>query len=420
MSTITFSERYSVESLAYDQAERSGRLFVSSAGVVDLTHINLLLCSVDTVRQLYQGVPAFDFSILDTFETITDKDLYLGSPLGLMWHVRRMGKASGYRYSLSNKTKGLQILLGAYHHKLDAQYPAPHLKIECSPSFLASLTPDDAQYLFNSIASRLLKFPEPTGCAVHLALDVQRWEPASNFVSNFTTRARTLRTYTGIESAEFDLTQTAVIYGKNETYTFGKPNALQVSIYDKTKEIVHSDKVDFFAERWGGDYDVTTPVWRVECRFHQSVVRELGLEQGLDLLTYAQAAPHLDSMWQYALRNNRLRHSKLVELVNPVWQLFAEDAKFNDLCSGLYINRRKKKQDVGAISRNIGLVLGNLTTLWARSFCPDKLIRKQLKALSFWPDVLKYFHGRGLSEEDLLLKVCKDVLLRRLTHKVAA
>ena len=417
---IVFHDRYSVESLSTGEQDRSGLIFTSSSGVNDLTSLTLLSSTVDTVRQLYEGVPSFDLTLLDRFDVVNLKDLPHGTPLGISWAVQRMGKASGYRYSLTNKARGLQILLGAYHHKIDALYPAPHLKIECSPHFLFSYSYDDVQHTLDSIASTLLNSPSPTGCAVHLALDVQGWVPPSDFVDRFVTRARTLRTYSGIDSSVFDLTQAAVIYGKNETFTFGKPNSLQVSVYDKSLEVVHSDKVDFFRHVWGYSYNPDSPVWRVEQRFHQSVTRELGNDLNLDFSTFGALAPHLYELWNYAMRNNRLSTSRTSDLISPQWQLFMQDAVFSNTTSGLYIHKRKKKDDVSAISRNIGLVLGNLTTLWARSFVTDSLIRKQLKALSFWPECLKYFLTRGLNEEDLFLKICKDVRVRRLTHKCAA
>ena len=51
------STRYSIESLAKNTTDDKGRLFANDYGFTDLTPVEIVGASVDTVRQLFLGVP---------------------------------------------------------------------------------------------------------------------------------------------------------------------------------------------------------------------------------------------------------------------------------------------------------------------------------------------------------------------------
>ncbi|MEW6772181.1 MAG: hypothetical protein AB1330_12455 [Bacillota bacterium] len=414
-------QRYSVESLGMDQPDPKGRLFFSDRGIRDLSGVSLLLASVDTVRQLYSGKLSFDLSALDGVNEWRPSDMPgvdrydPASPLGQSWAVKRLGMASGYRYALMNRQEGLIILLGSYYRELDKE--GAHLKIEVSPNFLSACGYEQVQLALDRIASFFLEKPKANGVAVHLALDVQGWEPGSDFLDRFVTRARAIKDFQGIQSVEFDLASVAAVYGDGETLMFGRASSLQAAIYRKDKEIVVSDKADFFASRWGDAWDQEAPVWRIEMRFHHNVVREIGQGMDQDLLTYAQVVPFLHDLWTYALTSHRLTQSK--RLVDAAWQLFRDDADFSIPRTGIWI-KRKKKETVASIGRNLAGALGNMITLWARTALPEKVIRHQLRSMFFYKELRQFYECRGWSEYDLFDHIGKQVRLRRLTHKVAA
>lgn len=414
-------QRYSVESLGMDQPDPKGRLFFSDRGIRDLSGVSLLLASVDTVRQLYNGKLSFDLSALDGVNEWRPWDMPgvdrhdPASPLGKSWAVKRLGMASGYRYALMNRQEGLIILLGSYYRELDKE--GAHLKVEVSPNFLSACGYEQVQLTLDRVASFFLEKPQANGVAVHLALDVQGWDPGSDFLDRFVTRARAIKDFRGIQSAEFDMASVAAVYGDGETLMFGRASSLQAAIYRKDKEMVVSDKVDFFASRWGDVWDQEAPVWRIEMRFHHNVVREIGQGMDQDLLTYAQVVPYLHDLWTYALTSHRLTQSK--RLVDAAWQLFRDDADFSIPRTGIWI-KRKKKETVASIGRNLAGALGNMITLWARTALPEKSIRHQLRSMFFFKELRQFYEGRGWSEYDLFEHIGKEVRLRRLTHKVAA
>ena len=414
-------QRYSVESLGMDQPDPKGRLFFSDHGIRDLSGVSLLLASVDTVRQLYNGKLSFDLSNLDGLDEWRPWDLPgvdrydPASPLGQSWAVKRLGMASGYRYALMNREAGLIILLGSYYREVDKE--GAHLKVEVSPNFLSSCGYEQVQVTLDRIASFFLESPKANGVAVHLALDVQGWEPGADFLGRFVTRARAIRDNKGFGAVEFDLSDIATSYGADQSFLLGRASSLQAAIYRKDKEMIVSDKSDFFAHRWGDAWEQGAPVWRVEMRFHHNVVREIGQGMEQDLLTYAQVVPYLHDLWTYALTSHRLTQSK--RLVDAAWQLFRDDADFSMPRTGVWI-KRKKKQTVASIGRNLAGALGNMITLWARTSLPEKAIRHQLRGMFFFKELRQFYEGRGWSEYDLFEHIGKEVRLRRLTHKVAA
>lgn len=423
MTNATFHERFSYAQLAIDDKTQdpNGRVFISGAGFFDLGNVKLLASTVDTVRQLYSGMinssGLYSQVKIAVEQEIFQLDGVLG---GLSWHVGRLSKTSGYRYKLQNNEEGIIILVGSFYVKEDIS--GSHLKIELSPSFVSQRGYQDVQNRLDAISRAFLLDSIPSGVSVHLALDVQGWNLPKNFEEKFVTYSRAKRSFDGISSFDFtDLSTCSTRYGKIdiETVTYGKPNGLQTCIYRKDIEIVHSDKVDYFHNLWnkGGEFIPDEPVWRVEMRFHHSVIREIGLGLEIKFDTYAEVVEHLTDIWRYALLRNRLDHNS--RFISPIWQLFIEDAIFLYPANGLYIKRRKKK-DVAAISKNLGLIIGNLVSIGARQqFTPKDMIY-QLKKLFIWPLILQNCKIRGQTEFDFLEAIEKSLMNRRLLGKQAA
>ncbi|WP_410966908.1 hypothetical protein, partial [Salmonella sp. SAL04277] len=85
-----------------------------------------------------------------------------------------------------------------------------------------------------------------------------------------------------IERIEFD--SSASVYGRGETYMFGSASGLQLCIYNKTLQARATDKLDYWSKVWAslngdpfgdGDpaYKPEEDVWRLEFRFHHSVIQ---------------------------------------------------------------------------------------------------------------------------------------------------
>jgi len=416
----TLWERYSLESLQWGETDPKGRVLIGEPGLVDYSKLLFCGCSIDTVRQLFSGTLKAD-KIEEIETAIEHKTFEVHYPAYGRFHVAKMGKLSGYRYKLQNNDEGIVILLGSYYTELDK--PDSHLKIELSPHFIRQRGVNPIQSRLDLFANFFLGEWTHAGVAVHLALDVQGWTPPEDFSERFVTYSRTKRSYDGMASLEFDDLSTAVVrFGKKETesYLYGKANALQMAVYDKSKEIKVSDKVDDFHQYWAsytfGEFDPEQPVWRVEMRFHHRVVREIG--EGMDekLESFKAVAQHLTDMWRYALYRHRLDFDKAY--LDPAWQIFLEDAEFLHEANELWI-RRKKKTDITAAGKNFAAIIGNLISVCARHNQTVSHVMRQLKRLDCYDQILSYYRSRNLTESDLREQVQKGLCLRRLIGKAA-
>ncbi len=414
-------QRYSLDSLAKgDTEDPNGRIFISESGMADLTETKILLTSIDTVKQLYTGLPRQDF--LDRLKALQESNtriLSTPAPLGTQWHVAYAGKISGYQYKLQNNERGVVILFKSFYKEEDKN--GNHLKIELSPKFISERGAKEIQQQLDMIAKTLLEDHKAAGTAIHIATDFQGWEMPDDFLSRFTTRTRVIQDRDAIEKLEFDsLSEVSVNYGNKQSYLFGKANALQIALYRKDREIEVSDKQDHFHRQWDaytfGEYDKELPVWRIEARFHHRVIRELANSQGLIVEKFADAVEHLADFWRYALMNNRLDQSRTY--IDPMWQLLIEECRFDHPPSGFYFSR-KKKESIGNTAKNYALIIGNMITVCARKGYRTTDVMKELKKLSFYDDIVKSYQHRGKTETELREQVEKALSLRRLIGKAA-
>lgn len=402
-----------------------GRYFVAPTRrfeVQDLSGVLVCHAGVDTVRALYQGVVQQRWR--DWLE-VAESGAVLRID-GQDYLFCRMGRAGGYRYSLRAADLGLQVLIGSYYRGLDQR--GGHLKVEASPHFLQDRGVEEVQRRLDALVAHLLHDWLPTGVAVHLACDVQGWEPR-DIGRRLVTHARRCSEYQGIEEVAFDLSEVSVIYGQGETYTLGLPSGVQLCLYDKSKEVVKRDKVDYWVARWEsytfGDYRPGQTVRRLEMRFHQSVVRQLGLSRGQDWKTFRDVAPYLTDLWRYSLEIHRLQRDETRRVICPVWQLLAEDVSFFHPAKGEKLFRQKE-ESTDAIVKNIQLLIGNIMTLAVRRN-GDELTDEQLavsvmwslRQLICWPLIARYWSGRGMDVQDAEAWVVDRLRERRLRGRAA-
>lgn len=419
--SLNFDRQNSLE-----KPDPKGRIFKGKRITFDLSHILFCLTSVDTIRQLYSGFLRPE--ILEAVKLASEGGGFYEMSPNQFWSVGRLGKASGYRYRVQNNDEGVTILLSSYY--VDEKRQGAHFKVELSPHFIALRGVRQIQAELNAYARRFMPTFEPTGCAIHLALDVQGWSPSADFQDRFTTRSHSQRDYNGATDITFEsLAEVSSTFGRQgrQTIMFGKANSLQATIYNKSDEILRSDKVDYFHERWArftkespSKFDPLEPVWRIEMRFHHSVIRELAESQGANWKTFEHVSEFLTDLWRYALESQRLEYS--ATYIDPCWQLFRDDAEFLHPASGIRL-RRVKKLDNSAIGRNYGCLLGNLITISARKGYDAKKVLRQLRNLgiSFYDDFLRYYEVvRKMDEVAILEMIQKGLLLRKTIGKAGS
>lgn len=116
-----------------------------------------------------------------------------------------------------------------------------------------------------------------------MALDLQGWQPPADLVARMHCRARNHRDVSGINSIEWAMKSS--VYGRGETSMFGSANGVQLCIYNKTEQAKATDKLDYWQSVWmrsddpfGAEcLDNCNPdqdVWRIELRYHHSVIQQ--------------------------------------------------------------------------------------------------------------------------------------------------
>ena len=411
-------DRCSLASLLEGQNDARGRIFLTPERPVDLSKVRILHSGVDTVRQLYKGtlnehlLAEISGHYLKGFQSIM-------TFLGREWVVGSGGK-SGYRYRLQNNEYGLILLIGSRYADLTKE--GAHLKIECSPTFLKDISAASVQETLDEIAAVLLHAPEPTGVALHLAIDVQGWQPPKDFEQRLTTRSKRRMDHIGLDRLEVAGGETIQRYGQNESYLFGLPTSVQFSLYRKDLEALKRDKLDWWESIWRqcGDelcepyYDPAKAVWRLEWRFHHNTIAQIQREKGERFTTYADVAPVLTNILRYGMDLFRLDHSGTY--VDPFWQLLAEDVQVLGECD-TFVVRRVYKTPARGNERNLAMAFGNLISLYARYGYNARTVIKHLKGSGLWKELCLYW---GLRGRDPQAVVAKALALRRYVGKAAA
>lgn len=422
-------ERYSVDSLAEGESDDSGRLFLGSDGLRNLSGVQLLHAGVDTVRQMYTGLPKQQYFewLIEAYRqgvgTIVDF-------LGYQWVIGAVSQDSGFKYRLQNNELGVIILFRSRHAKVESI--GTHVKIELSPHFILSRGCEGAQSFMDMISTTLLTSVEPDSCAVHLSLDIQGWKPGKDFLGRFVSRSRTIYKADGIDRIGMDQGSIAVSYGDTETVTLGKVNSLQFTTYNKTRQAMATDKLDFWRSVWDasttGTYDPDQDVQRIECRFHQSVLSDFArgipcdvdsgecLDSTHNFRRFIDCLPHLTGLWRTALQTQRL--DAKTGLIDPFWQLFRDDPRFYSAPpSGRY--KRVVKTPGGGNEKNIQLIVGNSLSVFARH---GYSVRQALHGLmngGLWQDISNYYRLRGLGLAELREHIGQELVRRRLIGKAA-
>lgn len=430
-------KRTSLEALcSSDLYDTRGNIMISEAGQVDTGAFKILSSTVDTIRQLYKGVLKAD--VLQKLQECYDTHTNFTTSKGVEFAVGG-AMVGGYKYKLQNNDIGLIVLVKHRYH--DEKLDAPHLKIDLSSKLIESLDPVETQQYLDKIASYWLNDPHPTGCAVHMASDIQGWKPPGDFLSRFVCRSKRISVNTGISQMSMEAGEIATTYNYGQSLLFGTARALQCAIYNKTAEAKYRGKLHYWEALWGrlgGDepftsaYDPEQPVWRVEFRFHQSVIKEYasgtldktgrydflntatGEQVGTDwrLLRYIDIVPHLSGLWRKAASSFRL-DTKRGKLIDPWWQRLADDPLFFETEQKLEYKRVKRPAGQGG-EKNIQLGLGNLLSIYARQRFTSQMAINCLMASGIWPELVGYYAARDVNQSQLMELIKQKLIQRRL------
>ena len=149
------------------------------------------------------------------------------SVLGRDW-LLGSGGASGYRYRLQDSDLGLILFIGSRYAK-DSML-GHHLKLEVSPHYIDARKSDVIQRHMDRYASQILVDPQPSGCAVHLCVDIQGWQPPKDIGDLLITRSRRRVDHRGISNVEFDLSEIASTYGAAQSFLFGSASGACIPV----------------------------------------------------------------------------------------------------------------------------------------------------------------------------------------------
>jgi len=390
-----------------DMSVSKGEIFEAFDGsIFDSRKVHVLHHGIDTIKQLYKGLIRSD--VYQAIESV-----YSGSPNAeysldnCTWKVSS-GYRGGYRFLLNNKELGVVVLLGSKYCL--PQYNGDHLKIELSPEFILQRTADQIQDKLNRIAALFIKQVVPTNVAIHICADVQGWVPPDDLDRRLTCRAHRVFKITGESFIEFDDLGISKVFGRGETFLFGKPSGLQFCVYDKLKACKAKGNLDFWESIWKSDkdflnssYDPDKQVTRFELRFHHSVVSQFARGSSLDLRQFRAVSEHLTGLWRYGLDTYRLDDSKVY--INPFWQYLRDDLVFlHDLQAIDYKRCYKSQVDDSAPSdRSIMICFGQLVAIYGKSkYSLSKAIHC-LMSSGIWFHLCSIYTGRGLDQDDIFI-----------------
>jgi hypothetical protein len=435
---LNFDASHSVEGARYFLVPLSDT--VTQLQTLDYSGVHILHNAVDTCRQLFRG--GLHLDRFNQLNHLIDTEI-TGDPLfsdenfldGLEFVLQRVGRGSGFRVMLTNNPMGMQILIGSrfmpyrkrseesaeFGQELYDPVAGTHLKIQIQPRILNHYTDAQIQVLFENIANYFListiEHYDSTDnsahdlvwkylkCEIHLCVDLQGWTPKIDILQSILCRTSELRLDDNPEKLDFK--HHAVVFGKSfETLTLGDRATHQLSIYRKDLRVIKEGVLDYWQNLWKSKcpaYNPDLPVWRVELRFHSSVVSllapamieariaenfltpdtqqydaqtmenlEVRFPQDFGLHSFFQVKNYLPSFWRYGL-------AKLYRLVydypngvtdyHPIWSILIREVEWK----GQYVDFKRFKKTIDqrdpekTEARNVQFALGNMIAIHARN-----------------------------------------------------
>lgn len=404
----------------------------------DLSALRFLHTGIDTIRQLYTCNLKLDvLSKLENHYQDSSSDIVeIG---GLPWRFSSSGKKSGFQYILKNLEIGLVVLVKSFYAEADQR--ASHLKLEVTPQKIDELGLVGVNKLLRDTGKLFADTLEASGIAVHLCVDMKGLEIPENFEQQLATRSKRSFKVNSISQASFDVAEAAFIHGRGDTYLFGNSSGLQMCLYDKSKEAIKSDKIDFMEEVWrrtpslndpfkpeyndGRDGGEVDQVHRLEFRIHHSIIREFEngnfnkSGQQICIREAADLADHLQGLWDYCLNNFRLHHSS--SYIHPIWQKLMMEIKWFGFHPNFIYARDQKKSQGDTTRRNVAMWLGNQIRLASRRGLTPEFLTGHLLNSGLEAELADYFNVwlyGGYGSADLHGALLEFIQHKMLTHRL--
>lgn len=401
----------------------------------DLSALRFLHTGVDTIRQLYTC--NLKLEVLDKLaKHYSEKNTDLIEIGGVQWKFSNSGKKSGFQYILKNLDLGFVVLLKSFYFEADVR--ATHLKIEVTPQCIDELGLVVLTDRLREVGRLFADTLEASGLAVHLCVDMKGLELPEDFEHKLVTRSKRSFKVNGISAANFEVSEAAFVYGRGDTYLFGSASGLQMCLYDKSREAVKSDKLDFMEACWkrtpsvkdcftpeyndGRDTGEADTVHRLEFRLHHTIIKEFEngnfnrTGQSVCIREPKDLQPHLQGLWDYCLNNFRLQHS--TTYIHPIWQKLMLEVKWFGF-HGQFIYARDQKKSAGVAGRrNVAMWLGNQLRLAARSGLTTGHVVQHLLASGLESDLADYFGCLVLGSNDLFYLLTEFVDKRLTDHRL--
>lgn len=322
-----------------------------------MKNLVVLAHSIDTVNQFFVcRLRKSFFTKLETAALPIEYEIK-----GRRYVLSKMGKSSGYQFSLQSKEIGAQFLFKSFYK--DVSVDASHIKLSLSPHFLIRPYENQVEEI-DRVVEHLTHFAHPSHFAIHYAIDFQLKDDGVSYVEHvfpdFADRLkgfRAQRCYINqkleIDTKDLELT----INGRRgiETVTIGAQNAFQLTVYRKDLEILKTNKVEHFREIWGSTYDPSFPVFRLELRLHQTQLETYKIfeKHYLDYLKNADFGLFRTFMLQ---RSRFMDSTKTV--LSPVWYELLQSFSTRTI-----VQRQKFKKDRFKTKANSQMALGNVFSL---------------------------------------------------------
>ncbi|MCQ8130156.1 hypothetical protein, partial [Methylomonas rivi] len=295
----------------------------------------------------------------------------------------------------------------------------PHIKIQASPFFLLSRSVEQSDSDIKETAKLFADQIIPAGVAVHLCADVQGYIPPADLDSRMTMRARRVMRNSGIQSFEFDASDAVMVYGKSQSFTFGKADSLQFAAYDKGKAVKDKNELALWLPVWAqsDQFDADYSVWRFEARFHHSVVEQFARGSGFKALSLSDLAPHLSGLWAYALNNFRFDDSPTY--INPFWQWLRDDLHFYHVQKLDIKYQRAYKAailDGHPSDKSVSICFGQLCSIYRKKKLSIDQAADCLFYSGLWDLLCSMYQKRGKTPDDVLLVLAEKIESPRV-HK---
>ena len=254
----------------------------------------------------------------------------------------------------------------------------------------------------------------------HLAVDVQGWEPEKEFADKMKCKSKKCSQFNGLDIVEFNLHEITGMYERGQSFLFGSAGRVQLSVYNKTLQAQKVDKFDYMEYKWknstllddgSSGYDSEREVFRIETRFHHSVVQQFALgscdtrtgEIGVKMNTYSDVIQHIHSLWQYGLKSFQLTFNR--NYLDPFWTILKDDVVFRYPESSYKDNlhyKRYYKKPTSFTGKNYQLILGNFLSAYARESIPFDTLLDELQSLKIWNSITLHYEEKETTEHQLI------------------